>query len=194
MMAPEIAEKPKFPRAAALAVARELVIALRGVCAPDRLVIGGSLRRRKSEVGDVEVIFVPRTESRPDPADLFGKTVPTNLVDEVLARLLGEGRIEKRGGWGPWNKYARHVASGIPVDFFTATQANWGNYLVCRTGGAATNKAICNGAIARGWHWSPYGEGFKRRWQGEDQSYECRTEEDVFAFAGLPFQEPWERA
>lgn len=36
--------------------------------------------------------------------------------------------------YGSKNKLMRHRASGIPVDLFSATTANWFNYLVCRTG------------------------------------------------------------
>lgn len=46
--------------------------------------------------------------------------------------------------WGEKNKLAVHVRTGIPVDFFAATEANWWNYLVCRTGGEQNNIAIAS--------------------------------------------------
>ena len=59
--------KQKFPRADALSVAKKLCDALKPVCA--RIIVCGSLRRRKPTVGDVEVLFVPRLETR--QVDMF---------------------------------------------------------------------------------------------------------------------------
>ncbi len=64
--------------------------------------------------------------------------------------------------WGEKNKLAVHVASGVPVDLFAATEANWFNYLVCRTGPGESNIAIASAAKAMGWQWHPYGTGFSR--------------------------------
>lgn len=76
----------KFPRTQALAVAEELVAALRPAC--ERLEIAGSLRRGKAEVGDVEILFVPRVEERPDPEDLLRRTVEVNVAALwLLARV-----------------------------------------------------------------------------------------------------------
>jgi DNA polymerase/3'-5' exonuclease PolX len=193
--------KTKYPRAAALDVARAMVKALQPACS--RLLIAGSLRRRKAEVGDVEVLYIPEIVPRPDPADLFGKPIATNAADAALADLLALGVIEKRENslgrtaWGAQNKLARHVASGIPIDFFAATPENWWNLVVCRTGGAETNVAICNGAIDAGWKWNPYGHGFSRpnpERPGWLLIREMHSEQEVFAWAGLDYLEPWERA
>jgi DNA polymerase/3'-5' exonuclease PolX len=180
--------KTRWPRAAAVQVARELCDALRPVT--DRLIVAGSLRRRKSEVGDVEIIFVPHFENR--QLDMFS-TAPMNLAEERLAALLTDGTLSKRpsatGGfaWGPKNKLALH-RSGIPVDLFTATEANWWNYLVCRTGPADSNTAICMAARERGYKWNPYGEGFTRQSDGEIIPVD--SEAAVFRFVGLE-PSPW---
>src|SRR5436190_23971821 len=63
--------KQKFPRAAAVNVAREIVNRIRPFT--ERLLICGSLRRRKMEVGDVEVVYIPLFAPRTDPSDLFGQ-------------------------------------------------------------------------------------------------------------------------
>lgn len=185
--------KPKFPRAAALAVARELVAPLRAITEPNRLICAGSLRRRKDRVGDVELLYIPRLVSEPD--GLFD-TRQVSLVDHLLDELVRAGVLAKRLNtlgseiWGEKNKLAVHVASGIPVDFFAASEANWFNYLVCRTGSAENNVRIASAAKAKGWQWNPYGAGFT------DQSgtvVPVRSEREVFDLVGLDYLEPWER-
>lgn len=187
------ATKLKHPRAAALNVARELVKALRPVSSPDRLIVAGSLRRRKAEVGDVEIVYLSLLGTEPDGLFDF-KTI--NLVDAVLDRLLASGVLAKRPNtlgsdiWGPKNKLALHCATGIPVDLFQATEANWFNYLVCRTGSAETNTRIAAAAQAKGWKWHPYDPGFT----DEEGNWRLvRSEAEVFALAGLPYLDPWQR-
>ncbi|MGN6643580.1 MAG: hypothetical protein ACTHKU_11340, partial [Verrucomicrobiota bacterium] len=80
----------------------------------------------------------------------------------------------------------RHKETGLPVDLFAATPENWFNYLVCRTGPADSNTRICMAAQARGWKWNPYGVGFSRG----DEIQAVASEEEVFAFVGLPFEKP----
>lgn len=194
--------KPKFPRADALAVARELVAVF--TPATSRLVIAGSLRRRKAMVGDVEVLFIPRFSMVDSVPDLLGNvaSVKVSQTDESLQYLLDSGvldfRLNELGRrmWGERNKLAIHKASGIPVDLFSATDENWWNYLVCRTGSAVTNTRICNAAIERHWHWCPYDAGFRRgghSWETARARHAVKSEREVFEFVGLEYQEPWER-
>ena len=183
--------KTKYPRAAALAVAKELC-ELRRLC--DRLICAGSLRRRKLEVGDVEILYIPKFATVKD--GLF-ESSQVNVVDLALDEALKEGILAKRKNvngsvmWGQKNKLAVHVASGIPVDFFEATEANWFNYLVCRTGGAENNRRIAVAANDKGWRWNPYGVGFTDNY-GDIKP--VSSEREVFELVGLDYLEPWERA
>ena len=92
--------------------------------------------------------------------------------------------------WGPKNKLMRHVPSGIPVDLFAATERNWYSLLICRTGSAELNKRICVAAQEHGWKWKPY-EGLQDE---KGQMHYPQIEQDVFAYVGLPWLEPWERS
>ena len=173
-------------------VAAELCAALKPAC--EKLVVAGSLRRRKPDVGDVEILYIGKTEVRQDPADMFA-SITVNLADEVTAALEKSGVLERRKNvngsemYGPKNKLMRHLATGLPVDLFAATVENWHNYLVCRTGPADSNTRICMAAQERGWKWNPYGAGFSR--DGEIRP--MTSEEEVFAFVGLPYAQPEER-
>lgn len=182
-------DKPRFPSAIALTVAAEICKQLSPVC--DRLIVAGSLRRRKPTVGDLEILYVSKTEVRRDPADMFSE-IRVNLADDAIAALEKSGVLERRKNingsemFGPKNKLMRHRRTGLPVDLFAATTANWWNYLVCRTGPAESNTRIAMAAQDRGWKWNPYGEGFSRR--GEIRS--MNSEAEVFAFVGLHYKEP----
>jgi DNA polymerase/3'-5' exonuclease PolX len=191
-----MSDKPKIPRAAALAVARELCAGLEPCTT--KLLVAGSLRRRKAEVGDVEILFIPKVEDRPDPADLFGQLVPADLAALQIEEWVKAGVLGKRPKcdgshtWGAENKLAVHLASGIPVDLFAGSPENWWSLVVCRTGSRETNERICNAAIARGWKWKPNGAGFYDRLTLE-LVRPARSERDVFEAVGLPYLEPWER-
>ena len=184
-------DKPKFPRAEAIAVARIIVDFLKPFC--ERLIVAGSLRRRRTAVGDVEILYVPKYSAEPD--GLFD-TVRVNCVDRRLEQMLQCGTISKRLNtlgsetWGERNKLARHTTSQIPVDLFEATTSNWFNYLVCRTGSAANNTRIASAAQAKRWKWHPYAAGFTDH---QGNSVRVESEQDVFRLAGLPYLEPWQR-
>ena len=184
--------KPRFPRAAALAVARDLC----GILSPvtERLIVAGSLRRRKPDVGDVEIVYIPHTEKR--PVDLF-RDADADLASDMLDSMLRDGILTKRPNalgcniWGCKNKLAIHKATGIPIDFFAANETSWYNYLVCRTGPTALNTRIASSAQAQGYQWNPYSCGFTCLKTGTIHIVE--SEKDVFEFVGLQYLEPWER-
>ena len=184
--------KQKYPRSDALKVAKLLCVSLADIT--DRLIVAGSLRRRKTEVGDVEILYIPKMVTQ--SLDFFTAT-SVSQVDLMLDRLLANGVIAKRKNvngsvmWGEKNKLAVHVASGIPVDFFAARADTWFNYLVCRTGGAENNRQIAVAANAKGWRWNPYGVGFSDA--AGNLVATVAAERDVFDLVGLPYREPWER-
>lgn len=188
-------DKKRYPRDLALIVAGELIKALHPMC--ERYAIAGSLRRGKPDVGDLELLFIPRIEDRPIAGDMFGTTEPTNLAEAAILDLEKKGILSRRESlagsyiFGPQNKLMRHCESGLPVDLFTATEENWWNYLACRTGSMESNTRVAIAAKERGWKWNPYGPGFTRESTGE--VYQVTAEEHVFTFCGLPALPPEQR-
>lgn len=184
--------KTRYENAIGMKVAAELCAALRPAC--DRIIVAGSLRRRKPTIGDVEILYIAKTESRPDPRDLFSSCA-FNLADEVIGELEKAGILTRRKNikgaemFGAVNKLMVHRETGLPVDLFAATTENWFNYLVCRTGPAESNTRICMAAQARGWKWNPYGPGFTRGRELRAMG----SEAEVFGFVGLPYVEPRDR-
>lgn len=185
----------KFRREEALQVARDIHDRLKPFC--EKCVVAGSLRRLRPEVGDIEFLFIPKMA--PDPSTFFGalmgeKPEMIDMAETVINRLEKDGFLKKRANvngsfaWGPKNKLAVHVASGIPVDFFATTAENWFVALVVRTGGKRTNLALTMGANKRGLTLHAYGDGFTRLRDGAH--FSCKSESEVFALAGVPFVDP----
>jgi len=165
----------------AKAIAREIVYWLTPAC--ERIIIAGSIRRQKPEVGDIELLCIPRYVNGIDE------------LDRQIATLVSQGilgfRRNKLGSrvYGPKNKLMVHIPSGIGVDIFTTDEDCWPVAMVVRTGGEVTNKRIAMAAIRKGWRFRAYGDGFTT----PDGKLVCRSERDVFEFVGLPYKEPWER-
>lgn len=186
--------KQRYPREVAMKVANELIAILSPLCETDRCVIAGSLRRGKAEVGDVEILYVSKVGAVRPPGSLFDET--GILVDAALEKMLGVTLVKRASeagtfAWGSKNKLARHIASDIPVDLFSTTEANWWNSLVCRTGSAETNKRLASESQRRGRQWNVYGTGVTIIATGE--VIPATSERHVFELIGVEYLKPCDR-
>lgn len=185
--------KVKWPIAKASALADDLTSIIAPHCLHN--ITCGSIRREKPEVGDVELVFVPKKAA--GLIDLFAET---SEMDLLMSEMLAGGVLRKRLGidgkpcWGKANKLAVHCRTGIPVDFFSTTLEALPNYTVCRTGGAQNNKLIAIRANELGWEWNPTSIGFTKI-SGEEKGHVVRmhSEQEVFAFVRLPYLHPRDR-
>lgn len=190
-----MSDKQKYPAADALYVAGLLCVILGPFC--ERLEIAGSLRRKKQLVSDVELVYQPKIQRQRDKADMFA-LADVNLADVCIEEMLAAGGIQKRPSrvgvftWGPQNKLAVHVETGIPVDFFAVLKPeNWWVSLVIRTGSLETNLKLTQGAQARGRTLHAYGAGVEIDSSGA--MLEPKSERDVFDFCGVEYAEPKDR-
>jgi DNA polymerase/3'-5' exonuclease PolX len=161
----------------AKAIAEQLKTRLQVAC--HRIEIAGSVRRQKPDVGDIELLVIPR-------GNMLEKELHDMMMENVLAM-----RLNKRGNraYGPKNKLMVHLPSGIGVDIFSTDEQCWPVALVVRTGGEKTNRRIAMAAIRMGWHLKAYGWGFATP-QGE---VVCHSEREVFEFVGLTYLPPEKR-
>jgi DNA polymerase/3'-5' exonuclease PolX len=197
-------EKEKRSLAQAIALSEKVIELLRPAC--DKIQVAGSVRRQKPTVSDIEIVYIPKFKPVPDPLDLFGESRPVtvNCVDEVLEKMFADGQLEKRLNqngsetWGSSNKYGILVRTGFPIDFFSTRKECWWSNLVCRTGGAESNKAVAVAANKMGWRWKSTGKGFVKldNMGNEDESLgfeQIRNEKAVFDFVGMPCLSPERR-
>lgn len=85
--------KPKFPRQAALDATREILATLRPGCA--RVIVAGSLRRRREEVGDIEILYIARMTER-EKDGTFWEREQVNLADEAICYDTAPAKLP---GW-----------------------------------------------------------------------------------------------
>ena len=173
-------------------VAEEIVEMLKPAC--ERIAIAGSLRRLKKQVGDIEILFVPRMSKRPE--GLFDERL-VSVASEVIDQKLKEGYFAKRPSkigvftWGESNKLGIHVPSQIPVDLFSCPPENWWVSLVIRTGSKETNLRLTTCANRKNCTLNAYGFGVTDRATGITTP--AHSEQEVFELCGVPYLKPKDR-
>ncbi len=186
----------RWPLADAQFVAEGLVRLLEPAC--ERIAIAGSIRRRKPDVGDIELLCVPTYR---EMRDLWGPYGRQDMLTTRVQELMHKGILQCRPAgksksytFGPQNKLMVHCASGIPVDIFSTTQANWGMALLVRTGPAEFNIRVMARLKALGHRGHAYGGiTLHAADPARAQELACPDEETVFRTLGWPYIEPERR-
>ncbi len=164
--------------AEAALVAAEMIEALAASC--DRIEIAGSLRRGTPDVGDIELVAVPR--------GLWA-------IDDTVARLVADGIVERLAGGARYTKL-RHVASGLQIDLFTPSVDRFGLILLLRTGPAEYSRRFVTALRRIGLHVGN-GELHRGGWGsacGACPVIEVPEESAVYAAAAWAFVAPDMRA
>jgi DNA polymerase/3'-5' exonuclease PolX len=182
----------RIPLAEAERLAEELVEMLRP--ASERIEIAGSIRRRKADVGDIELVAVPRT--RP-VRDMFGRAgaMVADELGELLDRLLAEGRVQMRPPkrWG--TRFKAMIYRGVPVDLFSVLQpAQWGVVFCIRTGPAEFSRRFVThrrrGGMLPEWLVVREGALWQRMPDRLLKLVEAPEEGDVFRLLGIEYVPP----
>ena len=188
----------RYPLAQLRAIADSLVTELLPCC--ERIVVAGSIRRRKATVKDIELLAVPKVARV--RTDLFGDVyAETDLLQLELELWLTEGRLRHRLGkdgkraFGPKYKRVlyRHGDEWIPLDVFSTSADSWGLVLLERTGPAEYSKAMLAQRAAGGTI-LPFGyRCFGNVLHRGDTPVVVPDEQAFYAICDLPYIEPWER-
>lgn len=199
-----MSDKTRIPLADADWLAQEVVDLLAPFCT--RIEVAGSIRRRKADVGDVEIVAIPKYDQR--SADLFGEQFEdVDLLGEEVARLLDVGdlkpRPDKNGHVTVNGKSRRLLYCGFALDLFTTDPDCWGCIYLLRTGPGEFNKQLVLKQSSGGW--LPRGFFFKdgRVWK-LPPPYDASLmeyakpvptpeEADVFRVLGYEYVSPEER-
>lgn len=155
----------------ALPIAERLRAELLPHC--ERCEIAGSIRRKKPEVGDIEIVLIPR------PYDV-------GLFTSGIAAVLDRYPVVK--GHLPCRYAQRTLPEGIAVDVFIVRPETWGLQFAVRTGSAD----FAHNVLACGWVKQGYKsiDGLLTR---NGVARECREEMDLFRMAGVQWVEPEKR-
>jgi DNA polymerase/3'-5' exonuclease PolX len=162
-------------------LAERMVAMLETGC--ERIEIAGSIRRKKTEVGDVEIVLIPLPLY-----DLFGE--PMYGAGRIEDALIREGfELSKNGDYF---KQAHLPNGGVNFDIFLTTPEKWGMIYTIRTGSADFT------------HWlvtsKQQGGGLPSNMKAADGRIWCNgkaidtpDEADVFRVIGLDYIAPEKR-
>lgn len=136
-------EKLPLPYDEALELARGIVSRLAPAC--ERIQIAGSVRRRKSTVGDIELLVIPLVGAVQSGSNLF--TEQGCLLHRELDQRVNDGKLEVVQGHSGDAKARRYKLlftdpPGVGLDIFTARPGGWGYQLAIRTGPAHYSRRL----------------------------------------------------
>lgn len=187
-----------IPYGEALPIAEELCDLLAPAC--ERIVIAGSLRRRKPHVADIELVAEP--SFRDEPQGLWSDmTTRIDLLAKMLASLRQDGTLGLRPvvlhrangteetSTRDGRSYKALVYLNIPVDLFIVhpDEADWGVIVAIRTGPAEFSHRLVTECQS-------YGRQVKNgHLYVHGARVPCPTEEDFFRQIGQPWLDPWDR-
>lgn len=174
-------EKLRFPIKTALPIALSIKERLESCC--DRVMIAGSIRRERKEVGDIEILCIPKKVLL--QTGLFGGTYEN---DPSFVRVVDS--FEKIKGNAASGSYMQRIhPSGIKIDFFTGTAESWGWQSIVRTGPADFSHRMAIELNHRGMT----SEKFAIHRISDKKFIPCEMEQDFFKLIGMQFILPMAR-
>ena len=177
-----MSEGPRIPLAEAQAHAQVVINLLRPCC--DRIEVAGSVRRKKADVGDIELVCIPKVRW-----NLLGEAYWTASEIEDTLYQAGyrcprfNGEHFKQLSLGPCN-----------CDLFLTTPECWGMIYTIRTGSAEFSHRLVTPKAAGGLMPSFLkAEGGRIAYRETGHLLETPEEEDVFKVMGLGWIPPESR-
>jgi DNA polymerase/3'-5' exonuclease PolX len=163
----------------------------------ERIEVAGSLRRKTEDVGDVEIVCIPKVEF--PQMSLLGigseqgpKVTP--LYEAVERLEYVEPRVDENGAtkMGPRYMALRDKYTGVPIDFFCVLPpAQWGVIMTIRTGPADFSHKLMKIAKRRGYRCEDGVLKDVRRRNGEPVL--TPEERDFFKTISVAWTEPEKR-
>ncbi len=153
-----------------LPVAETLLDRLRALPEVVEAEVGGSTRRRRETVGDLDLLA-----TSPEPARICQAFQAFEELTEIIA--AGETKVSGR------------LAGGRQVDLRVVPEESYGAALQYFTGSQQHNISVRHRANQRGMTVNEYGV-FSEREEDRGRLIAGRTEEDVYAALGLPWLPP----
>jgi DNA polymerase (family 10) len=137
-----------------------------------RLEVGGSLRRWRESIGDVDILVVSET-----PAQVMDAFVSLPQVSDVV------GKGDK--------KSSVILGSGLRVDLLVVEEKNWGAALQYFTGNKEHNVELREIALKQGWSLNERGLTATGKGDAPEGEEKFFTEEaDLYEFLGLAWMPP----
>ena len=171
-----MSEGKRIPSPLAFDLAVEVMRMLYPVC--ERIEIAGSLRRNKPDVGDIELVCIPKEQT-----DLFGNNYRNaNGISEAL-RI--NGAVLRKDG----EHFKQINLIHCMCDLFITTPECWGVIFLIRTGSAEFSHKMVTPRQYGGYMPSHLHVKDGRLWNGNDL-LNTPEEKDVFIAYGTEYIEP----
>jgi DNA polymerase/3'-5' exonuclease PolX len=152
----------------AIVIAQQVRDILEPYC--QRIAIAGSIRRRKPEVGDIEILAIP-------------KPYEVGLFESGIATIVN--KWQKVKGELPCKYTQRILPEGIKLDLFFAVPTNWGYQLAIRTGSAEYSHKV----LASTWAALGY-KGVDGHLTYNGEIVVLKEEADLFNLLDMPLLDP----
>lgn len=147
----------------------------------DRIQIAGSIRRKKPEPRDIEILCIPKTIELTDLFSGKEKKRVSGFAEVVDSWVHIKGNAHD-------GKYMQRMMDNVKIDIFTATPETWAMQLAIRTGSAEfSHRVLANRWVKLGYH----AEGGML--MKGDKPIPVFEEEDLFKLLQLEYVEPWKR-
>ncbi len=156
----------RVPLGTAWPVAWAILDRLRVLPGVRRHAVGGSLRRMRETIGDIDLL------------------IAADEAEPIMERFVALPEATHVVGRGP-TKSRITTAEGLGVDLRVVPEARWGTLLSYFTGSKAHNVRLREMAQQRGLSLNEY--AFSRE---DGSEILCATEEEVYAVLDLPFVPP----
>jgi len=155
-------------------LAEKIVATISHLC--EKIEVAGSIRRKKAEVGDIDIVVIPKPF-------MWGR-IPIVMRSELDAKP-GIGGSELIRMYVP---FANSPDGQAQVDFYAAKRETWGVILLIRTGSTDHNIRLCTHAKALGMMLSA-----SRGVLEKGMVIASKTEEEIFKALILPYVSPGDR-
>lgn len=150
-----------------LNLAKKIVRELKPYC--KRIEIAGSIRRKKLNPGDIDIVLVAKNETN---------------KQRIKQKLSEEGKFLEGGEQKMFFRI-----NGIDVQLFFATSEEWGATLLAYSGQKGSNIGLRIVAEKQGFKLTSH--GLFRNSNGKRVA--GKNEREIYKALGRPYKEPWDR-
>ena len=144
-------------------IADKFVLQIKEFC--KRIEIVGSIRRKKPEVNDIDILLMPKSK------------------EQLIQKIKKISDVEVQG-----KKLIRAEYFGMQLDIYFTDEETWGILLLIRTGSKEHNIKLCQYAIKKGMKLSSAAGLIKN-----NKVIASKTEEEIFKELGLDYIKPEDR-
>lgn len=150
-----------------LSLSKRIVRELKPFC--KRIEVAGSIRRKKQNPGDIDIVLVAKNETN---------------KQKIKEKLSKDGKFLEGGEQKMFFR-----VNGVDVQLFFAISEEWGATLLAYSGQKGSNIGLRIVAEKQGFKLTTHGL-FRK---STEKRVAGKTEREIYKALGRPYKEPWDR-